>query len=267
MSANISKYKDDLNGLIAKATEMLADIQLMTWEDEGIKVEASELEKLEKYRGAFQKQYQEWFSESSVIIRQLLHDRLEEFVSLYKPDPKRKEINITTYTIQDWLGGVRSGINRITGEKEFNDFAAAAMRFNMQFEIFKSVERRFDSSLFEIKQIVTADLFDSELEASRELLKNGFTRGAGAIAGVVVEKHLSEVCANHTLKTRKKNPSISDYYDLLKENGILDVPTWRYVQRLGDLRNLCVHNKKRDPTEAEVEELIIGVEKIVKTIF
>ena len=71
----------------------------------------------------------------------------------------------------------------------------------------------------------------------------------------------------HNIKTRKKHPTISDFNDLLKNGGVLDTPTWRQIQRLGDVRNLCDHNKDRDPTKEEVEELVSGVEKFTKTLF
>ena len=39
------------------------------------------------------------------------------------------------------------------------------------------------------------------------------------------------------------------------------------IQRLGDLRNLCDHNKQREPIKEDVYELINGVEKVTKTIY
>lgn len=48
---------------------------------------------------------------------------------------------------------------------------------------------------------------------------------------------------------------------------MLDVPAWRNIQRLGDLRNLCDHNKHRDPSDEEVAELLDGVERLTKTLF
>lgn len=53
----------------------------------------------------------------------------------------------------------------------FDDFAAIFMRFDVQFEILKSAESRLESSLFDIRQLVQADLLDSELDSAKELLK------------------------------------------------------------------------------------------------
>jgi hypothetical protein len=64
-----------------------------------------------------------------------------------------------------------------------------------------------------------------------------------------------------------KNPHISELNDILKKNDVLDVPTWRFIQHLGDLRNLCDHKKSHDPTTERIHELIEGVRKIIKTVF
>jgi hypothetical protein len=129
------------------------------------------------------------------------------------------------------------------------------------------VGARFDTSLFDIRQLVQADLFDSELEAARELAKHGFVRAAGAVAGVVLEKHLAQAATNHNVRMTKKHPTLSDFNDRLRDADVLDVPNWRKLQRLGDIRNLCDHNKNREPTSDEVNELIDGVDKLTKTLF
>lgn len=92
-------------------------------------------------------------------------------------------------------------------------------------------------------------------------------RGAGAVAGVVLEGHLQRVATNHQISISKKAPTISDLNDPLKSAGVYDIPTWRKVQHLADIRNLCDHKKEREPTKNEVEELISGVGAIVKTVY
>ena len=87
------------------------------------------------------------------------------------------------------------------------------------------------------------------------------------MAGVVLESHLTQVCENHKIKITKKDPAVNDLNDLLKNNDIIEVSTWRFIQHLGDLRNKCNHKKKIDPTQQEIEELIEGVAKIAKSVF
>lgn len=265
MRSNVEKYKKELEALIEQGTDLRVDLLLRHQEKTG-ELDKKNKDLAKKLKGKFEQDYQRWYTESSAVVRQLLPDRSIEFDDLYKGDGKRKEITSITYHIQDWLNGIRAGTNDYTGRKYYDDFTIVSMRYGTQLDILKSARARFESSLLEIRQIVQADLFDSELEAARELLKHGFGRGAGAIAGVVLEKHLAQVSANHNIRSRKKHPSISDYNDLLKKRGVLDVPTWRQIQRLGDIRNLCDHNKERDPTDDEVNELIDGVEKNTKTI-
>jgi hypothetical protein len=165
---------------------------------------------------------------------------------------------VTTYHVQDWLNGVRFQEN--AGRKIFNDLDGVFMRFQTQVKILRAARSRLETSLFDIAQLTRADLFDSELDAARELLNAGFIRAAGMVAGVVLEKHPTQVCENHDLKLRGRNQTISTLNDALKTAQVLDVPRWRQVQRLADLRNFCGHGKKREPTKEQVNELIDGVE-------
>lgn len=206
--------------------------------------------------------YDIWYSEALLVIKQIIPDRLADFVKQYK-DEKRKEIDFLTYGISDYLLGLRTS----RGGQAVANQSAAIPKMQNQITILKSAQKRFDSQLFDIKEVIQADIYDSELHAAKDLAKKGFVRGAGAIAGVVLEKHLGHVCDLHGLTTRKKNPSISDFYQLLKENEIIDTPKWRFIQHLGDIRNLCDHSKDREPTKEEVLELVEGVEKVIKTVF
>jgi len=265
MNTSLVRYRSDLEKLLKVGQSMELDLTLRHLENTR-ELSAEEKKTANEFVGTFERQYQRWFTESLAVIRQLIPDRLTEFEQLYKGDGKRRGINASTYHIQDWVNGIRAGTNMYS-EKAYDDFAIVAMRFKTQLEILRAVEGRFETSLFDIKQLVQADLFDSELDAARELAKHGFLRAAGAVAGVVVEKHLAQVTATHNNKINRKHPTISDLNDALKNGNVVDVAGWRGIQRLGDLRNLCDHNKNRDPTSDEIIELISGAEKLTKTLF
>jgi hypothetical protein len=263
---NIDKYKEDLKDLIECGNLMFQDLYFRNLgEDKILQLTAKDKATLKKIKGMFEGSYQSWYTETIEIIRQIIPDRLNEFKSIYETDTKRKELTPTTYSIQDWLNGIRAPQNY--RGKTFNDFNYIYKKFKTQLQILKSAYRRFDSSLFDIRQIVQADLFDSEIDASKELRKKGFYRAAGVICGVIIEKHLSQVCDNHKIIINKKNPTISDLNDLIKNNNVIEITVWRFIQRLSDIRNICGHNKQNEPTIDEVDELISGADKIIKTIY
>ena len=193
------------------------------------------------------------------MIQQVLPDRYDEFVQLYQQE-KRKEVTYLTYTIKDYLLGLR--ITR--GEADVVDAVAAFVsKYQQQLFILKSGLDRLKSTVADVEAVLQSGLFEGELGSAEELLKMKQLRAAGVLAGVTLKTHLKTVFANHQLTTRKRSPTISDYNDALKEEGVIDVPSWRYVQRLGDIRNLCAHSKEREPRPDEVEDMIVGTKKII----
>jgi hypothetical protein len=201
--------------------------------------------------------YHPWYTRALAVVRHLLPDRLADFQRLYHLE-KRKMINSSTYTMEDYITGV--------DPDRFDFRAAAHNKFVTQIGILSSAMSRIDDILSHIQGVLQADIFDSEIETASYLHKNGHLRAAGAIAGVVLETHLGNVCEHHQIKIAKRNPTISDLNDLLRDKGVYDVATWRKIQHLGDLRNLCTHARRREPTPDEVQDMIDGVSKIIKTI-
>ncbi len=262
MATKLEVMKDELKSLIKKGSHlylsMIDDVQ-------GLPDDFKKDLKKDKIKlPNFKSEYDTWYSEALSVIKQILPDRYSDFVKQYK-DEKRKEIDFLTYGIADYLLGLKTTSHG--GTNVVADGSAAVGKMQIQNSILEAASKRFESSLFDIKEVLQADMFDSELMGARELAKKGFVRGGGAVAGVVLEKHLGHVCEMHGHKSRKKHPSISDYYQLLKENDVIDTPKWRFIQHLGDIRNLCDHSKDRDPTKEDVLELVEGVEKVIKTVF
>lgn len=260
MVSKLDTMKKELGSLIVKGNHLyLAMIDDVKGLPDDLK---KELKEKKIKLPIFKNEYDTWYSEALAVIKQVLPDRQADFIRQYK-DEKRKKIDFLTYGISDYLLGV---VTRYGGDVIADDSAAVG-KMQIQNSILVAAEKRFESSLFDMQEVLQADIFDSELDASRELAKKGFLRGAGAIAGVVLEKHLGHVCEMHNLKTRKKNPTISDFYQMLKDNEIIDTAKWRFIQHLGDVRNLCDHNKDKDPSKDQVMELIDGVERVIKTVF
>jgi uncharacterized protein (UPF0332 family) len=254
----LQKIKEDVKNLIDKSKALELSLAYDLTLDKAEKEKANKIieeNKLDLIN--FRNEYEKWYSEALEVIKRVLPSRYEDFRCLYKDD-KRKTLDYLTYTMSDYMINVKNANV---------DSQAAFPKFQMQAKILEAAERKFESSLFEIKQVLQADIFDSELDTARELLKNGYIRASGAVAGVVLEKHLEQLSMSHNVKIKDKSPSISDYNNTFKEMAIIDIPTWRFIQHLADLRNICDHKKDREPKPEEVDDLINGVEKISKTVF
>lgn len=264
MISNLERYKKDLDALIDLGNTLSIALTIQSVPGEVTKINEEE-KKLIADLPIFTDAYQGWYSEARNLVKQLLPDRLDDFARLYEKPKSRKLITVENYRIEDCVHGLRAKPN-YDGKRNYGPESAITL-FHQQVKIVESIKKRFESSLFDIKQLVQADLFDSELDAAKELLRQKFVRAAGALAGVVLEKHLGQICENHDVKVGKKEPTISELNDALKTAEVLQVPEWRNIQHLGDIRNLCDHNKKAEPTVQQVNDLITGVAKVTKTLF
>jgi hypothetical protein len=213
----------------------------------------------------FGNEYQCWYSRAYKIVDALAPERLAEFISYYLIDPKRKTFNSSVYVLQDYITG-RLATKNHAGKPVFDIHNAAVIRVINQFQILNSLSSRIDTVLQDVTGHLFAELQDAELQAASRLKKDSI-RAAGALAGVVLERHLQRVAMNHKISISKKNPTIADLNDPMKNANIYDLPTWRKIQYLTDLRNECCHQKEIEPTEEKVNELITEVNKIVKNIF
>jgi len=215
---------------------------------------------------AFNERYQSWYTRSIKLVELLGSDRLSEFVGYYKIDAKRKGLSAGTYCIQDFIMGIGPALDFLSGKKPFDEANLVAIRIFNQSHILEALGSRIDSVLADVTGHLLSEIEDAELEAATKLVRISL-RAAGALAGVVLERHLQRVAANHKVLPSKRNPTIADLNDPLKNKGVYGLPTWRKIQRLSDIRNLCSHQKSAEPTEDEVKDLLAGVNAIIKSIF
>ena len=257
MANKIEELKEELEALVYQG-----NLLLYVMKDEISKLgedqsqTGKQVEELNVQLPEFRSDYETWYSESLQVVKRIIPERLDDFIKQYKNE-EREAVNPFTYTVYDFL------IRFITPKTRLG---RAVPKMQNQVSILRSAEKRFKSSLFDIKEVLQAELFDSELDAARELCKKGFIRGAGAIAGVVLEKHLAHVCEQHKLKPARKNLTIFVLNQLLQDNKTIDIAQSRFIQRLGDLRNLCDHDRETEPTQDHVNDLIEGTDKVIKTV-
>ena len=267
MTLNIKRFEQDLSDLRSRGSllefAMVRDVHgIDALREAADDFNKDEFEAILQKLPRFKQAYELWYTESLAVIKQVLPDRLADFKRQYERTKGRKDINAETYVIEDYMLGLKISY---AGDLKAGP-SAAVPKLQNQTAILNAASARFKSSLFELKQIVQADLFDTEILSSRALWQRGFYRAAGAIAGVVLEKHLSQVSTDHGVVLKKKSPGISDYNEALKAASVTDLPQWRHISLLADIRNICDHHKDREPTKDQVSDLIDGTEKVLKTL-
>ncbi|MGR9449627.1 hypothetical protein [Rhizobium leguminosarum] len=268
MSEKSNKFSKELELLIVEGDQLHTALQYSCKPKQfreafGKVLDQEKLEIVIKSLPNFESKYQSWYSKAQGVVKQILPDRLNDFNSYFEYPKARKEIDFENYKIKDALKGLVVSLHGVVK----TDASAAIPEMAQQVNILRAAKDALDSRLVEIRSILQADLFDSEVESAHALAKAGYLRAAGAVCGVVIEKHLTEVCNAHGLSVKKKNPGISDLNQLLKDNGTIDVPKWRFIQHLADIRNLCDHAKEREPTKEEIDDLVTGTQKVLKTVF
>ena len=229
MSEKNKKFASQLEKLISVGESLLSAIQYDCYPAEFLKElqKARGKNKAEEYLKVlpdFKSHYQVWYSEAKALVKQILPDRINDFVSYYEYPRVRKDITFQNYMIKDYLQGLR--ITR--GADEIASPSAAIPEFIQQLNIVKAAKTGLTSALFDIRSILQADLFDSEIESAEALAKGGFLRAAGAVCGVIIEKHLKEVCDKHGIRFRKSKPTISDLNEQLRKADVVTIPQWRF---------------------------------------
>jgi hypothetical protein len=214
---------------------------------------------------SFNSTYQAWYSEAQLVISQYLPGRLSDFNSLYEPQKGRKEIRKDNYNIEDYLRAttVTAGFDK----KVTVGPADAIPLLQQQLNILDAIGVRLDSHITDTNALLQASLLDETLNSASELLKNGFARSAGALCGVIISQHFEQVRQAHQLKATRKTMALKDYNELFSKAEIYEFGVYRQVQYLAEMRDLCVKNKKTAPSAEQIEDMISGTHKIIKTVF
>lgn len=213
----------------------------------------------------FGAEYQDWYTRTLPLVKALAPDRFPEFRGYYEVDSKRKGIGPVSYVLQDYVNGISPKLDW-QGKVVFDHHQAAMARMLNQVQILASLGSRIDTVLSNVEGHLLADIEDRELAAAADLSKANL-RAAGMLSGVVLERHLGQVVINRDIKMSKKAPTIGDLNEALKKEEVYDLPMYRKVQYLADVRNVCCHSKGREPTAEEVRDLLEGVETVIKTVF
>ncbi|EFF82545.1 hypothetical protein HMP0015_1965 [Acinetobacter haemolyticus ATCC 19194] len=115
--------------------------------------------------------------------------------------------------------------------------------------------------LISFKQIVQAEVFETELEQAKSLLENGYKNAAGVIAGVVLETAVKELCLNNNIDIERKK--LTQLNDELAKASVYNKLQQKQITALADIRNNAAHGDYDQFTKEDVERMIDDIERFL----
>jgi hypothetical protein len=126
--------------------------------------------------------------------------------------------------------------------------------------ILQAAQEDYDGGyLNNVKTIVQAEVFDSELEQASELLANGYKSPAAVVAGVVIETTLKDLCDKHGINRGKLERMNAD----LCKAGTYTLLVQKQITALAQIRNDAAHGNSEAFQDGDVKSMIEDVRRFV----
>jgi hypothetical protein len=110
-----------------------------------------------------------------------------------------------------------------------------------------------------VRQMVQAEVYDSELDQARGLLNGGYFSAAAVIAGVVLETAMRNMCDNAGLPTGNLNKMNSE----LAKANTYNLLVQKRITALADIRNNAAHGHPDQFQPSDVADMITYVEGFI----
>lgn len=174
--------------------------------------------------------------------------------------------------IYKWESSVLSLIERVFGRDTsvHHDFKLAKERprrtsppsFSQMYAVFLSAKEQFEGGyLFDVRNLVHAEVFTDELDQARHFLKQGHRLPAAVIAGTVLESTLRTLCSQHPAIQLNSRATINPMNDDLAREEVYNLAKKQQITAWAAIRNDAAHGKPefRDHTNEDIERMIDGI--------
>ncbi len=137
-----------------------------------------------------------------------------------------------------------------------------AKRFDEQRAIFFSAKSEYEGGyLFDVQNLVRAEVFSDELEQAKHFLDRNHKVPAAVVAGVVLETTLRKLCDRHD--ELKPADNLNRMNDDLAKAAVYNKMRADQVRAWAKVRNSAAHGHPEEFDEGDVERMIDGVRDFV----
>lgn len=121
--------------------------------------------------------------------------------------------------------------------------------------------------LIPFKQLVQAEVFDSELDQAKHFLDASYITAAAVTAGVVLETAIRELCKNHGIELYLVDSNIPKKLDVLnsalKKADVYSTLQQKRITALADIRNNAAHGNTDNFNKEDVTDMIRDIERFL----
>ena len=203
------------------------------------------------------------FEELSTRSQSIRDNRTLDFVA----ESGKQYFNIDTAEFKRWRTSVLSLLERVFGRdsvhlKQFEaqEVGDREYAFADAVAIFEAAREDYEGGyVFNLQSLVRAEAFEDTLEQAEALLAAGYKDPACVIAGVALESTLKELCARDSIPAAKLDKMNAD----LCKAGVYNNGMQKQVTAWADRRNSAAHGSWDAYTEADVEDMIRGVRRLI----
>lgn len=126
--------------------------------------------------------------------------------------------------------------------------------------VFLAAQEDFDGGyISSVRSLVQAEMFDSELEQSTELLESGYKVPSAVVAGTVLETALRELCDRNQIPLGKLDKMNAD----LAKKGVYNANMAKRVTAWAAIRNSAAHGKLNEFADKDVKAMIEDIERFL----
>jgi len=213
----------------------------------------------------FSECYLSWFFTVSNCIKYLYPEKHNEFINCYYNKSITDQRISTNYKISNYLNNEQlSKISTINYYNEYKRINVVYNCFNFQKLIIKAIIDNFNSVSFNYEKETYMSFQEENIDSAQELFDNNFLRAAGALCGVIIEKHLKTKLL--PFDENAFQLSLSPLNDKCKLNNLYSEIERKRISHMAGIRNLCDHKKPIDPTKQQIQTLIDETKWVIYNI-
>lgn len=190
-----------------------------------------------------------------------------------RPDSDGIGESVDFELLVEWKTSVLSLLTRVFGSdsptvESFKScgkggfFVSSRTNFDEPNAIFKSAKSDFEGGyLFDVRNLVHADVFSDELEQASNWLKMGHKVASAVIAGTVLETTVRELCEQHPAVSTHEKMDMNN--SSLAREGIYNKMMADQVRAWAKIRNSAAHGRPDEFQDGDVTRMIDGIRDFV----